>query len=277
MLPEILIAVGVVSAVGLVCGIVIAVASKVMEVKEDERVNAIRDCLPGANCGACGYTGCDSYAKALVNGEKTNLCIPGADAVAKKIADVLGVEAENVVEMVAVVSCNGDCRATGIKQNYEGSPSCAAASLIYGGTGKCVFGCLGYGDCMNACPNDAICVSDGVARIDTSRCTGCGQCAKACPKHLIILVPDVRQTIVRCSNKEKGALARKKCANACIACKKCENTCKHDAIHVINNVAVIDFEKCVDCGECSKVCPTGVIRQQDLSGEHRYKEQTEES
>jgi len=277
MLPEVLIAAGIVAGIGLVCGIVIAVASKVMEVKVDEKVEALRDCLPGANCGACGYTGCDSYAKALADGEKTNLCIPGSDAVAKRIAAVLGVEAESVVEMVAVVSCNGDCRATGPKQNYKGRPSCAAASLIYGGTGKCVFGCLGYGDCMSSCPNDAICVSDGVARIDTSKCTGCGQCARACPKHLIILVPDVRRTIVRCSNKEKGAIARKKCSNSCIACKKCEKACKHDAIHVIDNVAQIDFVKCIDCGECSAACPMGIISQQDLSGEHRYTGQADET
>ncbi|MBQ9733558.1 MAG: RnfABCDGE type electron transport complex subunit B, partial [Clostridia bacterium] len=142
--PKILIPVGVVAAMGLICGIILAVASKLRAGMEDKLVKALRECLPGANCGACGYTGCDSYAKALSTGEKTNLCGPGAGTVAKKIADVLGVEAQSVVEMVAVVSCNGHCNATGPKQEYVGVQNCAAASLIYGGTGKCVFGCLAY-------------------------------------------------------------------------------------------------------------------------------------
>ena len=76
-----------VTVIGLICGLLLAVASVVMEVKVDERITAVRECLPGANCGSCGYTGCDGYAKAVVEaGAKTNLCIPGADTAAKAIA-----------------------------------------------------------------------------------------------------------------------------------------------------------------------------------------------
>ena len=263
---EIWMAVLVVAGVGLICGIVIAVASCLMGVQEDEKSKALRDCLPGANCGACGYTGCDGYAKALSLGEctKTNLCVPGADATAVKIAAILGVAAEDVVEKVAVIACNGSCGVTEKKQNYEGMASCAASKLLFGGNGACTYGCLGYGDCAKVCPNRAICLADGVARIDSRVCIGCGLCATACPNHLIHLIPDVKQTVVLCSNKEKGAVARKKCKNACIACKKCENTCPNGAIHVVDNVAVIDTEKCSDCGLCSTVCPVGCIRQSDL-------------
>ena len=273
---DILIAVAAVTGVGLLCGIIIAVASSVMEVKEDETVKKLRECLPGANCGACGYTGCDSYAKALASGEKTNLCIPGADATSRRISKVLGVEFEDVVEMVAIVSCNGHCEATSEKQIYQGMSSCSAASLLYGGTGKCTHGCLGYGDCVAACPNDAICVKDSVARISPNRCVGCGMCAAACPKHLITLVPDVRRTIVLCHNHDKGAVARRKCTNACIGCKKCEKSCAHGAIHVINELATIDFEKCVDCGKCSEICPVGCIHVLDLTGEHAFVEHSED-
>ena len=270
---------GLLFGVALVCGIVLTITSIFFAVKEDEKAAEIRECLPGANCGACGYTGCDGYAKALSEGtvEATNLCVPGGDKVARDIADILGVEAGAVVEQVAFVACNGVCGAVERKYSYVGPKSCIAANLSYNGDKFCTAACLGYGDCMSSCPNDAICVSDGVARIDTSKCTGCGQCARACPKHLIILVPDVRRTIVRCSNKEKGAIARKKCSNSCIACKKCEKACKHDAIHVIDNVAQIDFVKCIDCGECSAACPMGIISQQDLSGEHRYTGQADET
>ena len=63
---EIYYAIIAVSVIGVICAVLLAVASKVMAVKEDERFPAIRACLPGANCGACGYAGCDGYAKALV-------------------------------------------------------------------------------------------------------------------------------------------------------------------------------------------------------------------
>ena len=154
---EILIPILAVTVVGLICAVGLAVASSVMAVKEDTRFTEIRACLPGANCGACGYTGCDGYAKALLEpGTKTNLCVPGADAVAAQIAALLGVEAEDVVEKIAVVQCAGTCEATSVKADYRGIPSCAAAKLFYGGNGSCIFGCMGFGDCARACPQNAI-------------------------------------------------------------------------------------------------------------------------
>jgi len=154
---EILIPILAVTVIGLICAVGLAVASSVMAVKEDTRFTEIRACLPGANCGACGYTGCDGYAKALLEpGTKTNLCVPGADAVAAQIAALLGVEAEDVVEKIAVVQCAGTCEATSVKADYRGIPSCAAAKLFYGGNGSCIFGCMGFGDCARACPKGAI-------------------------------------------------------------------------------------------------------------------------
>ena len=130
---EILIPILAVTAIGLICGVGLAVASSVMAVKEDTRFTEIRECLPGANCGACGYTGCDGYAKALLEpGTKTNLCVPGADAVAVQIAALLGVEAEDVVEKIAVVQCAGTCEATSVKADYRGIPSCAAKAYPNG-------------------------------------------------------------------------------------------------------------------------------------------------
>ena len=118
----IIIAIISVTAIGIICAIMLAVASKVMEVKEDERFPLIRECLPGANCGACGYAGCDGYAHALIEDEgvKTNLCVPGADGVAKKLSEVLGVDFEDVVEQVAVIKCKGDCTVTSEKMDYQG-------------------------------------------------------------------------------------------------------------------------------------------------------------
>ena len=267
----ILIAALVVCAIGAVCAIVLVAASKFFAVEEDETCAKVRECLPGANCGACGYAGCDGYAQALAEDStvKTNLCIPGGDAAAKAISEILGVECEDVVEQVAVIHCYGDCNHTSNKMDYVGIQSCEAAKLMYGGAGKCVFGCMGLGDCVKVCPQGAICIENGIAHVDTRKCIGCGLCVRACPRGLISVMPDVDKVIVTCNNTEKGAVVRNKCSNGCIGCKKCEKSCEHDAIHVVDNLARIDREKCVNCGECAKNCPVGCILVSDFNGIHR--------
>ena len=257
---EILIPILAVTVIGLICAVGLAVASSVMAVKEDTRFTEIRACLPGANCGACGYTGCDGYAKALLEpGTKTNLCVPGADAVAAQIAALLGVEAEDVVEKIAVVQCAGTCEATSVKADYRGIPSCAAAKLFYGGNGSCIFGCMGFGDCARACPQNAICMQDGIACVNHTACIGCGICAQTCPQKIIEIVPDIIRTEVLCSSYHNGPYTRKVCSSGCIGCHKCEKTCPQGAITVDNFLARIDWDKCTACGECAKVCPTGAI------------------
>lgn len=267
------IAVGVVVVIGLLCAIILVVAAKFFAVKVDEREKKIRECLPGANCGACGYTGCDGYAKALATepGVKTNLCIPGADAVSKQLSEIMGVAFEDVVEQVAFVHCNGDCNNTQKKHEYKGIATCAAAKMFYGGDGSCVYGCLGYGDCAKACPSGAICMENGIAHVDARKCTGCGLCAKTCPNKVISLFPDVFDSVVTCNNKEKGAVARKQCKNACIGCKKCELNCPAKAVTVKDNLAVIDYSKCTNCNKCAEVCPVHAIKVEDFSGAHRQK------
>ena len=269
---EILIAVIPVVIIGILCGAVLVIASKVMAVKEDERFPAVRDCLPGANCGACGFAGCDGYAKALCEDPSTpaNLCIPGAAGVAKQLGEVLGVEVADVAAQVAVVHCSGNCQHTQDKVVYSGIESCAAAKLLYGGKGSCTFGCLGLGDCAAVCPQNAIAIRDGVARVSAADCIGCGVCAKACPNHLISLLAATDRVVVACSNRDKGAATRKVCDVGCIGCRKCEKACPSGAIKVTDNVARIDYEKCTGCGACAEVCTTKCIAVQDLSGRHRF-------
>lgn len=259
---DILVAVISVAIIGILCAVMLVVASKVMAVKEDERIPKVRGCLPGANCGACGFAGCDGYAKALCEDSSTptNLCVPGGATCAKEISEVLGVEFEDVAAKVAVVHCLGDCSATEDRVDYRGMESCAAAEMIFGGKGKCGWGCLGLGDCAKACPENAICIRDGVAHVKTALCIGCGVCVRTCPNHLISLRKDQPSVVVVCNNRDKGALTRKVCSNGCIGCKKCEKTCEYDAIKVINNLAVIDYEKCTNCGDCAEVCTTKGIK-----------------
>lgn len=268
-MKEIFIAILLITIIGLLCSIMLVLASHFMSVPVDEKEQKIRSVLPGANCGACGYTGCDGYAKALSKGNvKTNLCVPGADKVAKDIADALGVEAEDVVEQVAFIHCLGDCNKCSDKHIYEGIKSCSAANMLYSGESSCSYGCLGYGDCVNVCPVDAICIENGIAHINQRKCIGCGLCSKVCPNHLITLFADVEKMAVTCSNREKGAIAKKQCSNACIKCKKCEKNCPSGAIKIEDNLATIDYSLCTDCGKCAEVCPVGCITKADFSGKH---------
>ncbi len=257
---DILIALGVVVAVGLLAGVLLALISKFFGVPEDERVKAIRACLPGANCGACGFKGCDDYAAVLAEGgAKPNLCVPGGADTADALGALLGVEVEAPKQVAAFVHCNGNCEATSKKARYDGVSSCRGAAMLYGGPDACKYGCMGFGDCAGVCPVQAICLRDGIAHVDSSVCIGCGLCAEACPKRLISLVPRSAKTAVMCSNKDKGADARKVCKNACIGCKKCEKTCPAGAIAVVDNLAFIDYEKCTACGLCAEACPTGCL------------------
>ena len=261
MIINVLTAFSVVTAVGLIAGVLLALAAHFLYVKEDETVLKVRECLPGVNCGACGYAGCDDYAKAVADGSaKTNLCIPGADAVSMEISNVLGIDFVDVIEQIAFVRCNGVAEAT-VKSNiYDGIPSCAASCLVYGGPNACNYGCLGCGDCAVVCPSNAICVMDGVARIKRDLCTGCGLCATTCPKGIIEIIPQTATVAVACSSKDKGAIARKKCTNSCIGCKKCELNCPEKAITVKDNLASIDYSKCTSCGVCAENCPTKCIK-----------------
>jgi len=259
---DILIAFGVVAGIALILGVMLALISRFFATKENEKLKAVRACLPGVNCGACGYKGCDDYASAVADGSaKPNLCVPGAETTARELGEVLGIEVETPEDFVAFVHCNGNCDATSKKADYTGIFSCKAATMIYGGPDACRFGCIGLGDCAAACPAGAICLKDGIAHIDTEKCLGCGLCQTICPKHIISMVPQETADVVMCSNTDKGADARKACKNACIGCKKCEKVCQSGAVVVENNLAKIDYEKCVGCGACADACPTGCMKR----------------
>lgn len=270
---DVLIATSVVAIIGLLCAVMLVLAAKFFAVPENKKLSDIRECLPGANCGACGYTGCDGYAKALATDDsvKTNLCIPGADATAANIAHILGKEAEDVIEQVAVIRCYGDCSHTVNKMDYVGINSCEAVKTMYGGKGKCGFGCMGFGDCVKSCPQHAICLQNGIAHINPRLCIGCGICTRTCPQGLIALMSDEENVLVTCSNKERGAIAKAKCSNACIGCKKCEKNCPTHAITVQNNLAQIDYSLCIKCELCAQNCPVGCILISDFNGIHKAK------
>lgn len=253
----------IITIVGFVCSVVLAVAAKYMHVPQAEGYDDIRAALPGANCGACGFAGCDAYAKALAedNTTPTNLCPVGGAAVVEKISGLLGVEAGAVVEKAAFVGCSGTKDCTKYIMEYKGIPTCEACNIFYQGRGTCSHACLGYGDCVKACQFGAIRVINGAAVVDRSRCTACGMCVKKCPNMLIAMEPKAAQVFVACSSHEKGAHTRKNCTAGCIGCKKCEKTCPSGAITVEDNLAKINQSKCTSCGACIDVCPVHVIKR----------------
>ncbi len=261
---EIVIPVLIISGLGLFFGVALSYASKKFAVKTDERVEKVRGVLPGANCGACGFTGCDQYAEAVTEGAEINLCpVGGADTVVK-IAEIMGTEATSCEKHVARVMCKGSWDKVTIKFNYDGILDCRSASTMAGGPSSCVYGCVGMGSCQRVCPFGAIIVENGLARIIEEKCSGCGKCVAECPKNIIKLVPARSEYSVGCSNHEKGGIARKNCEVACIACRKCVKECPVDAITIDNSCAVIDPAKCENCGRCLEVCPTGAITKSRL-------------
>ncbi len=261
MMNLIPIAVAVVVAVGIVAACILSYASKVFFVPVDELFTKIRPELPGANCGGCGYAGCDDYANALVEDHSlsTAKCPVGGPDLAAKLAEIMGVSAEVGEKNVAVVQCNGTRDAVKSLLQYKDIATCKAAKSLFGGMNACPYGCMGLGDCEAACDFDAIQVVNGVATVNRDACVSCGACATACPNHLIRISPAKNLVIVQCSNTDKGGVARKACSNACIGCMKCTKVCKFEAITVENNLASIDPTKCKNCGLCQKECPTGAI------------------
>lgn len=257
----ILIPVGIVAVVGVLSGLLLTIADKYMAVPVDERVSNVRAELPGANCGACGFAGCDEYADKLVNqGVATNLCTPGGGDTALKISQLLGADFAEVIPMSAIVCCSGTIEHTEYVMDYQGPQTCEACNFSYQGRGSCSHACLGFGDCVAVCQYGALTIEHGVAKVDKGLCTGCGMCAKSCPNHLIQIVRADKEVYVGCSSTDKGAFTRKVCKAGCIGCKKCEKTCQFGAITITDNLASIDPEKCTNCGECVGVCPTKVIK-----------------
>ena len=264
----IIIALIVLGATGLLSALLLYIVALKFKVEEDPRIDQVQDVLPGANCGGCGFAGCRALAEACCKADSLDglLCPVGGAAVMKQVGDILGMATTESEPLVAVVRCNGTCTARPHTNTYDGTRSCKIMHSLYVGETGCAFGCLGCGDCVNACQFDAIHINKetGLPEVDEERCTSCGSCVKACPRHIIELRkkgPKSRRVWVDCVNRDKGAIARKNCQNACIGCGKCSKECPFEAITVENNVAYIDWRKCRLCRKCVAVCPTGAIHE----------------
>ncbi len=256
----------IVGAIGIMAAIVLYVVSTKFHVDENPAIEAIESLLPGANCGGCGCNGCHDFAvKCATASSLDGLNCPGAGEEAmRQIASITGLDAGDSTQCVAVVKCNGSCDIRKTNAQYDGEQSCAIKASLGAAGDACPFGCLGCGDCVSSCKWGALSMNPvtGLPEVDNVRCTGCGACVKACPRHLIELRPKGPRGMrvwVACSNKDRGAEARKECPVACIGCGKCSRICPHGAISVEHNLAYIDPASCRLCLKCVDSCPTSAI------------------
>ena len=246
--------------IGGAFGVILSIASRVFAVYVDPKVIEVREALPGANCGACGFPGCDGLANAIACGKApVGACPIGGAATAEVIADIMGVNAGNMERYVANVLCQGTCNRAKDKYEYHGLVDCRLISDFQKGSKSCTFGCVGGGSCVSVCEYDSIHVIDGIALVDKEKCVACKKCIEICPKNIIDLIPYKAKTVVKCNSNDLGKVVRFNCNIGCISCKLCEKNCPKDAIHVENNLAKIDYEKCINCGICVSKCPAGAI------------------
>ena len=262
-IKSIIIAVAVVCAISLVVGIVLGIAEKVFRVDVNEKEEKVRALLPGSNCGGCGYASCDALAHAIAEGEApASACPVGGKPVAEKVAAVMGAEVGDMKKKVAYVKCDGNSSKRTVDYNYIGINSCTAADVMPGSSPySCKSGCLGFGSCARVCPQRAIRIVDKKAVVDEDLCIACGKCVKICPHNLIELVPADAHYRVQCNSHVKGKDVRDACTAGCIACGICQKNCEFDAIHVVDNIAKIDYEKCTSCGKCAEKCPRKIIKK----------------
>ncbi|MCM8786508.1 MAG: RnfABCDGE type electron transport complex subunit B [Candidatus Omnitrophica bacterium] len=256
------VAVIILSLLGFIFGISLAIVSKFLKIKVDEKLERICKILPGANCGACGKAGCFGFAQAILSRELSLDCCKVASNEAKVlIADILGIKFEKKVRLVAVVHCNGGCKVKD-KFIYNGIEDCIYANLELGGQKECFWGCLGFGTCVNACPFGAISMSaEKIPIIDTNKCTGCGKCVEICPKKLFSLVPVNYDVYVACNSFDVGKLTRKICPVGCIACGICTKV-TNSTFYIKDNLAYIDYDKIKDekmLYEAMSKCPVKCI------------------
>lgn len=257
------------TTLGVVFGVTLAAVAHRFHVPANPLVERVRGYLPSANCGACGFAGCQAYAEAVVERADVppNLCAPGRAAAAQALAKLTGKSMGEVTDRVVVMRCTGTSAYAREEALYAGLETCAAASIVFGGPKACKNGCLGLGDCVRACPFDALFIGEeGIAVVRPEACTGCGLCVPACPKDLFQFYPRVHRIELSCVAKEKQAIVRATCMVGCTLCRKCVAKCPAEAITWDGRTILIDHEKCIaygpDCHEaCVDICPSVILHR----------------
>lgn len=252
---------------GFIASVVLSVASRVFYVEEDPRVEAVSEALPGANCGGCGYAGCDAYAAAVITDPSVSpgLCCAGGPEVTKAVAELSGKSAGDAEPECAFRRCTKVEGNVQQKYDYHGAPSCAAAAMLEDGPDNCKYSCLGFGDCVRACPFDAMYLENGLVVVDIEKCTACGNCIRTCPNGILELIPIRARVQIFCSTQDKMKAVMNVCDAGCINCMKCIKKCPAKAIRHENGQIFIDHKACKaygpECAEaCVDACPRNILR-----------------
>ena len=256
------------STMGLVAAIILYFVAQKFKVYEDPRIDEVEDVLPSANCGGCGFPGCRNFAEALVKADTFDdlYCPVGGNEVMAQAASILGKEAVEADPKVAVVRCSGSFDHRPRTNIYDGAANCTIVHNLYTGDTDCPFGCLGLGECVDACDFEAMYMDEmtGLPIIIDDKCVACGACVEACPRDIIELRKrnkKDRKIFVSCINEDKGGVAKKYCSVACTGCTKCFKVCPFEAITMGNNLAFIEGDKCKLCRKCVVECPTNAIHE----------------
>lgn len=252
---------------GFAVAVMLGFASKIFYVEEDPKVEAVLEALPGANCGGCGYAGCEGYANAVVKSPNVaaNLCVAGGAKTAAQVGELTGKAVTESDPLISFRRCDKISGKVQKRYTYQGLPSCAAAATLAQGSDVCSHSCLGFGDCVVACPFDALYLKDGIVCVRENICTGCGKCTHACPRNILELIPRRARVAVRCSSRDKLRAVMDVCLVGCIQCGKCIKSCPAGAISFQDSRIHIDQQKCLAYGDeceliCSKGCPRQILR-----------------
>lgn len=252
---------------GLVAAAILSAASKLLYVEEDPRVEAVAEALPGANCGGCGYAGCEGYAAAVIGDPSVppNKCCAGGAETAAQVAELSGKAMGDAEPQVAFRRCDRIGGNVQEKFEYQGVLTCKGAKMLQDGPYACRFACLGLGDCVRACPFDAMALVNQIVYIDPTACTACGTCTRTCPNSILELIPQRARVMVFCSSQDKAKDVTSVCEAGCISCMKCIKKCPAKAISMKDNRIHIDHEACLaygpECEEaCVAACPRKILR-----------------
>lgn len=252
----------IIAGLGALLGLGLSIADHKLAVEKDEKLVALEEIMPGANCGGCGFAGCADYAAAVAAGRaQPGLCSPGGQALADKMGRIMGIEVEVGEKKVAYIFCKGDCEKTKKVFEYKGLTDCNAASILFRGDNGCKYGCLHLGSCMAVCESDAIYRQDnGSLAVDPSKCIGCGKCTKVCPNGVIKLIEDRAKFVVACNSRDKGADVRKNCEVGCIGCKICQIKFPEAGFKVEDNLAEASFTAPEEeAAKAMEACPRKAI------------------
>lgn len=269
-MKEILISIIVLGATGLAFSIILSLLDKKLKVKENPLTEKILSVLPGLNCGACGFSGCQAYAQAIIKDKKLFAgCLPGGEKTNQNLSEILEITgAISVNKTTIVCRCGAE---KGEKKNtavYHGPQTCKAANLV-GGNIDCGYGCLALGDCVKICPTRAISLKNEKIYVDLQKCISCGKCVTSCPRNLLELIPTVKTFgvyHVACNNPESGRGVRTVCAKGCIACGICVKI-SNSPFYLKDNLSYLNYDRIdtVEALEDAKnKCPTKCIEKKSL-------------